>query len=209
MLNAVLFVAAAALANASSLAVPDGGVDRWVTREVPSAPPPITIEGVTQTENPETDPPLLFKRRLSADGRFDPPRTLDALVTEVWLGLSPDYRRDLAASFGFLGGRPEPPHNEESLRLYDLEMFLWEEFGLRDESDLLGRQIQCMSPGENSLTPLIALVVNREITSNEKDYLPWPNHSTKNPWLPFALAKRLAYACEQLSRSSEATGSGF
>ena len=165
--------------------------------EVPPAQHLAIVDDVGRTLNPSASvatTPLTLTLPVGKDGSILKPTDLDGLITTLWEAVSPEYRQRLAAYFGFSRGGSTSP-TERDLRLVDLASYLYDVFELGDRATLLGRQITCVSSGERDLTPVFALVVQREILSNDS--------YTRRRDLPqdvtihsaLRLASRLAFVC--------------
>jgi hypothetical protein len=136
---------------------------------------------------------LILRLRVGPDGDAVKPADVNELVESLWEALSPNYRLELAAHFGFsrTGGRPG---GRTELRFADLQAFLFDRFRLGDRSTVLGRQVSCLSSGEEDLTAVFALVAKREIMSAEyRRRSDVPRNVSVGSAL--SLAERLSFVC--------------
>lgn len=174
-------------------------VDKRLELEVPTASHMSIIdEGGTilSQSNPVPTSRLTLRVPVTIDGSAVKPANLDSLVGTLWEALSPEYRERLAAHFGF-SKRAPAERRSSNLRLVDLSSFLFDLYDLEDRSTLLGRQIACVSSGERDLTPVFALVTERELLLN--DGYTRRNDVPRDVTIHSALslAARLAFVCRE------------
>lgn len=138
--------------------------------EVPLAPPPVTIvtdgDDRIRKRHSVQKPTAELTIRLPVDQRGDFIRPLNArkMVKVLHSALQDEYKFRLMCAFGFEHRKPcsQIRSRRYDLRLGDLYHFLAQVWSLND-SGTLAREVACMSTGEGSFLPVIALVVQREL----------------------------------------------
>ena len=138
---------------------------RYVEVEVPVAPPRIIIEGEPYRARRRDGPPLILRLPIAPDGSDERPADVKALVRLLWTAMPPDYRRALAAHFGYsIHGRPGAPSRH--LRGNDVANFTIDRYDLYNTSTPLGKQFACISWSESEFSSIFVLIARQERWSN-------------------------------------------
>ena len=167
---------------------------RYVEVEVPIAPPRFVIEGVPYRDPEQIGPPLILRLPLAPDGSDEKPADIDALVHLLWAAMPPDYRRALAADFGFsIDGRAGGP--SRPLRSLDVAKFVFDRYALGDTSTRLGKQFDCVSWGEWEFVAIFALIAHEEVRSDERYVRRADIPGDVNVNYPAMIAQRLVHIC--------------
>lgn len=169
---------------------------------VPKAPPRYVIdngESVLHNSKPRPNAIVLTFAK-NPDGSVRKPGGIEELAEILWTSFPQEYKSGLASYFGFARKNDRTIRQPGSLRLADVEWFLFDFFDLGNQGTKLGREFRCVSSGERSLAVVLALVAQQEVMSNEsyraRDGVP----RGMNIRYPFLLADRLAFVCREPSQ---------
>ena len=137
----------------------------WSQTVTVEVPPWQGIRIVGETEEP-TPSGLSIQLELGPDGTYRRPRNVEEMVEVLYDNLPPEFIEDLSYELGFVpAGRGLRRVNTLSKQVA-LSAFLYKIWGLGDLNTNLGRQINCMSPGEGSISPLYYAVVAKKYFKN-------------------------------------------
>jgi hypothetical protein len=189
---------------------------------VPVAPPRIVVLAEGEEQRSWTEPRIRRGNEImlrEPEGReifgSAPPDNVRDALLPLAHALPSDYRVMLMRTHGYepvaaRGSLPRPSPRDD-LRVVDLAVFLFGAWVFNAEDSRLSREFECLSPGEFTIAPFLALLAAtyhyeyfEEPDADGLRYLPSPTlRDSALPYAAYTSANIAAARCEQLATIEE------